>query len=189
MTGLRLSAIALVTALILGGVTAQAEIQKFLNPCTGQQLCPSFRLLMTPPDGWALDAEATKENNVQIMVPKGKSFADAEPLMYVQVFYHRDKQQTLADFARVSNERWIAENRGAKISPLPPVARDNGKDGFLRFAFENPSRPQQNHEIGAFGIDGDKDGNEFVLDVVMTANSKQALDRAEKDYVAFLKAN
>jgi hypothetical protein len=43
--------------------------------------------------------------------------------------------------------------------------------------------------MGAFGLDSDKDGNEFVLDVVMTGNSKKTLDRAEKDYVAFLKAN
>ncbi len=43
--------------------------------------------------------------------------------------------------------------------------------------------------MGAFGLDSDKDGNEFVLDVVMSGSSKQALDRAEKDYVAFLKAN
>jgi len=124
-----------------------------------------------------------------MMVPKGKTFANAEPLIYVQVFYHRDKQQTLEDFARVSNERWLAANKTAKISPLSPVARANGKEGFLRFAFENPKRPQQAYEIGAFGIDDDKDGNQFVLDVVMSANSKKALDRAESGYVSFLKAN
>ncbi len=176
-------------ALACSGAAARGEVQKFLNPCPGQQLCPSFRLIMTPPDGWVLDVEATKANDVQIMLPKGKTFANAQPLIYVQVFYHRDKQQTLEDFARVSNERWLAANKTAKISALPPVARDNGKQGFLRFAFENPKKPQQAYEIGAFGIDGDNDGNEFVLDVVMTGNSKHALDRAEKDYVGFLKAN
>lgn len=188
MTGTRLAQIALATALVLGNA-APAEVQKFLNPCPGQQLCPSFRLVMTPPDGWVLDPEATKENNVQIMVPKGKTFANAEPLIYVQVFYHRDKQQTLADFARISNEGWLAGNKDAKINPLPPVARLNGKEGFLRFAFENPKRPQQAYEMGALGIDDDKDGNQFVLDAVMSANSKKALEGAEKDYVAFLKAH
>jgi hypothetical protein len=34
------------------------------------------------------------------MVPKGQSFATAEPPIYVQVFYQPDKQQTLTDFAR-----------------------------------------------------------------------------------------
>ncbi len=185
----RLLTMLFAAALVLDAAAARAEVEKFLNPCGGQQLCPSFRLTMTPPDGWALDAPATKENNVQIMVPKGKDFATAEPLMYVQVFYHRNKQQTLDDFARVSNERWLAAVGNAKIAELPAVARANGKPGFLRFAYENPSKTQQAYEMGAFGIDADKDGNEFVVDVVMTGNSKKALDRAEMDYVGFLKAN
>lgn len=179
----------LAAAVVVSGGAARAEVQKFLNPCPGQQLCPSFRLVMTPPDGWVLDAQATEKNDVQMMVPKGKTFASAEPLIYVQVFYHRDKQQTLEDFARVSNARWLAASNKTKVTVLPAVARTNGKPGFLRFAYENPGKPQQAYEMGAFGIDGDKDGNEFVLDVVMTGNSKKALERAEKDYVAFLKAN
>jgi hypothetical protein len=65
----------------------------------------------------------------------------------------------------------------------------NGKEGFLRFAFENPGNRQQPYEQGAFGVDSDKDGNAFVLDVVLTGLGKAALDRVEKDYIAFLKAH
>ena len=36
--------------------------------------------------------------------------------------------------------------------------------------FENPGKAQQAFEVGAFGLDSNKDGNEFVLDVVMTGN-------------------
>jgi hypothetical protein len=71
-------------ALIFGAAPARAEVQKFLNPCAGQKLCASYALVLTPPDGWVLDAKATAENKVQIMVPKGQSFATAEPLIYVQ---------------------------------------------------------------------------------------------------------
>ena len=181
-------AIALTIVLTLGGA-ARAEVQKFLNPCGGQKLCPSFALVLTPPDGWTLDQQASARNKLQILVPNGTNFGNAPTLIYVQVFYQRDKQQTLADFARVSNERWLAANKNAKIAPLEPVARDNGKEGFLRFAFENPSRPQQAFEVGAFGIDGDKDGNAFVLDVVLTGAAKTAIDAAGKDYLAFLKAH
>ena len=179
----------LILGAAIGDNLARAEVQKFLNPCGSQKLCASYRLVLTPPDGWVLDKEATAKNNVQMLVPKGKTFATAEPLIYVQVFYHRDKQQTMADFARVSNEDWIKDNPSAKISELPAVERSNGKAGFLRFAFENPKAPQQAYEVGAFGVDSDNDGNEFVLDVVMSASSKQALERAEQTYVAFLKAN
>jgi len=72
---------------------------------------------------------------------------------------------------------------------MPPVERTNGKPSFLRFASENPDKPQQAFEIGALGVDSDKDGNEFVLDVVMSGASNAALDRANAAYTAFLKAH
>ena len=186
MKRFRLIAVALGAAFF--AAPAQAEVQKFMNTCDGK-LCPYYQLVLTPPDGWAVDQDATKKNKVQIMVPKGKTYANAPALIYVQVFYHRDKQQTLENFAEVSNGRWQAQVKDAKVTGLPAVARANGKPGFLRFTFENPSKKQQAYELGAFGIDGDKDGNEFVLNVVMTGADKAALDRAEKDYIAFLKAH
>jgi len=186
MKHFRLIWLALAAVLSAGG--AQAEVQKFIRSCDGK-LCPYYRIVLTPPDGWIIDEAATKKNDVQIIVPKGKTFGNAPALIYVQVFYHRDKRQTLAKFAEVSNDRWRARVKDAKISPLPAIERANGKPGFLRFAFENPGKAQQAFEVGAFGIDSDKDGNEFVLDVVMTGLNKSALDNAEKDYIAFLKAH
>ena len=121
---------------------AHAEVQKFIADCGGK-LCPYYQISLTPPQGWVLDARATWHNKIQMMVPNGTDFGSAPALIYVQVFYHRDKSQTLADFARVSNERWRARVKDAKITELPAVERANGKPGFLRFAFENPSKAQQ----------------------------------------------
>ena len=188
MSRLRVIGMALAFALLACTGEARAEVQKFIINCGGK-LCPYFHITLTPPHGWVLDARATWHNKIQMMVPKGTNFATAPALIYVQVFSHRDKSKTLADFARASNERWRAHVKDAKITALPMVKRANGKPGFLRFAFENPSKKEQAYELGAFGIDTDKDGNEFVLDVVMTGADKAALDRAEKDYVAFLKAH
>jgi len=188
MKRLRLTELALSAALLAGAGAAQADVQKFMSACDGK-LCPYYHITLTPPDGWVIDEEATKKNRVQIIVPKGKTFGNAPALIYVQVFYHRDKQQSLANFAETSNGRWRAAVKDAKISALPAVERANGKPGFLRFAFENPSKSQQAYEMGAFGIDSDRDGNEFVLDVVMTGLNKAALENAEKDYISFLKAH
>jgi len=186
----RLSAIATVFActLLFSAGPARSEVQKFIIKC-GDKLCPHYQIALTPPRGWALDARATWHNKIQMIVPQGTTFNTAPALIYVQVFLHRNKNQSPADFARISNERWRAHVKDAKISPLPTVKRANGKPGFLRFAFENPGEKEQSYEFGAFGIDSDKDGNEFVLDVVMTGADKAALERAEKDYVAFLKAH
>jgi len=193
MRPLKLAALAAIAAFIFSAGAAPAEVKKYMSLCGTQdgvqRLCAHYRLALALPDGWAVDEAATKANDAQMIVPKGKTYASAPALIYVQVFYHRDKQQSLADFAKNSNDRWLNEAKNAKITPLPDVVRDNGKPGFLRFAFQNPNNPQQAYELGAFGIDGDNDGNEFVLDVVITGSAKAAIDRAEKDYLAFLKAN
>jgi hypothetical protein len=188
---------AAVAASVTGGVGAHAEVKKFAYLCGSQQgtpqgtpqICAYYRIVLTPPDGWIVEETASKQSKLQMLVPKGKNFATAPALIYVQVFYHHDKQQSLDDFAKVNNERWLANLPNAKITPLPAVQRTNGKAGFLRFAFENPGHTQQACELGAFGIDTDTDGNEFVLDVVMTGSNKAAPKAAEKDYIAFLKAH
>ncbi len=179
MRYLRLLGVTFAAAFLAAAGAAQAEVQKFMNTCDGK-LCPSYQLVLTPPDGWAVDQDATKKNKVQIMVPKDKNYANAPALIYAQVFYHRNKQQTLENFAEASNERWRASMKDAKVTGLAAVARENGKQGFLRFAFENPSKKQQAYELGALGIDSDQDGNEFVLDVVMTGADKRRLWAAPK---------
>jgi len=188
MKSRRLTNVLLAAALCAAAASAHGEVRKFMRDCDGK-LCPYYRIVLRPPAGWVLDDEATKRNGVQIIVPKGKNFGNAPALIYVQVFYHRDKQQSLANFAEVSNGRWRASVKDAKISELPAVERANHKPGFLRFAFDNPSKKQQAFEMGAFGIDDDGEGNEFVLDVVLTGLDKPAIERAEKDYISFLKAH
>src|SRR6266513_395070 len=79
-------AIAFLAAALIACASAHAEVQKFLNPC-GQQLCASYQLVLTPPDGWAIDKQANRQNKIQVMVPNGTNFATADPLIYVEVFY------------------------------------------------------------------------------------------------------
>jgi hypothetical protein len=55
-------------------------------------------------------------------------------------------------------------------------------------ALPTPGKAQQAYEVGALGLDSDKDGNSFV-DVVMSGNSRAALERADAAYAAFLKAH
>ncbi len=115
--------IASFAALIFCAASAHAEVQKFLNMCAGQKLCASYALVLTPPDGWTLDAKATAENKVQIMVPRGQSFATAEPLIYVQVFYQPDKQQALIDFARKQCALACRQSAGENYRPAGGRAR------------------------------------------------------------------
>jgi hypothetical protein len=165
--------------------SANAEVQKHMQICDGK-LCPSFTLVLTPPVEWDVDKAASEENRVQMLIPRGTNFHDARAVIYVRVAV-KDKDQPLADFIRVSQERWRQSVADAKISKLPPVERGNGKSAFEPFRYENPSRPQQPFEIVAFGTDTDKDGNDFILTVVMSGKDQKAIEQAQNSYLELLR--
>jgi hypothetical protein len=79
--------------------------------------------------------------------------------------------------------------RDTKIVKQPDVERDNGQTAFQVYRYENPSRPQQRFEAVSFGVDRDKDGNNFFVMVALTGMQKKPIDRAMKPYLALLKAH
>ena len=170
-------------------IPASAEVKKFMRHCPErQQLCAFFDLVLTPPQGWLLDEQASRENRVQMLLPRGKTFHGADAVMYVRVS-PKQKDQELAEFVRVSQQRWKESVPDSKITKLPDVERANGKPAFLSYRYENPSRPQQRFEAVSFAHDKDSDGNEFTVMVALSGMKKQAVDGAMKPYQAFLKAH
>jgi hypothetical protein len=67
--------------------------------------------------------------------------------------------------------------------------RANGKVDFQIYHFVNPSKPQQAYELMAYGEDADKDGNSYFLMIALTAAAQKAIDSAEADYRAGLRAH
>jgi hypothetical protein len=166
---------------------APAEVEKFMQIGDGQ-LQPFFKLKFTPPDGWVQDAQATKENKLPIYVPKGKNFGNADALMYIRVSFNSDKR-SLDKFIEVAHERWNAAMKDSKITKLANEKRTNAKPDFQIYHFVNPSKPQQAYEMMAYGEDTDKDGNNFFLMIALTGAKQKALDAAEADYRAGLRAH
>ena len=74
-----------------------------------------------------------------------------------------------------------------KIERLPDVARAASQEPFLQYQFEMPSRKAQPFERVAATSDVDKDGNAFLVGVVLTATSMKALKAAEPAYLTILK--
>ena len=184
----RVTKILFLTAIAFCAATpARAEVKKFMQICDGK-MCPLYEAVLTLPEGWVEDKAATKQNKVQVIVPKGQNFGSAEALIYVKVS-HQDKDRTLDDLARVSEEHWRKSVPDSKISKLPDVTRANGKPAFVSSRYENPSKPQQAYEIVSFAMDSDTDGNTFSLMVVMTGRSKKALDQAQRPYQALLRTH
>ena len=66
---------------------ASAEIGKFMRPCE-QKLCPFFRASLAIPKGWQEDQVATEKLNMQVLVPRGKIYDNAEAVIYATVTFN-----------------------------------------------------------------------------------------------------
>ena len=179
----RLAAALLIIGLF-AAAPAAAEIEKFMTPCDGK-MCAFFRASITIPDGWVEDKEATKYFNSQFLLPKGIDFEKAPAKIYVVVRYNRDKQP-ISDFMPDSIKDWKSRAKGAKISKLDDLPRGGGKPAFQRHQFEAPSLDEQGYEFQSVTSDGDKDGNQFVVTITLSANTRDAFKAAEPAYLAIL---
>jgi hypothetical protein len=169
------------------GANGGAEVEKFIQ-LGDRQLRPFFRLKFTPPQRWVQDAKATQENGMPIYLPKGKTFGDAPALMYIRVSYNSDKR-SMEKFIEVAHERWKNAVDDTQIEKLTGESRANGKAAFQIYHFVNPSKPQQAYELMAYGEDADKDGNTYFLMIALTAATQKAIDAADADYRAGLRAH
>src|SRR3954470_3817698 len=133
-----------IAGVIALGANAHAEVKKFMD-IAGGKMQPFFRLEATPPKGWIVEEEATKKYGVQMLVPKGKTFANADALIYVKVSY-KQKDLDQAQFIKNSHDGWREAVPDTKIAKMPEVTRANGKAAFLPYQYENPSQPKQPFE-------------------------------------------
>ena len=186
-TGMKFKFILSMLFLAALAANARAEVEKFMQLGEGE-LRPYFRLKFTPPEGWVQDAKATQENGLPIYVPKGKTFGNAPALMYIRVSYNAD-QRTMEKFIEVAHERWKNAVKDSKIDKMAGERRANGKADFQVYHFVNPSQPQQAYELMAYGDDTDKDGNAYFLMIALTAAVQKAINAAEVDYRAGLRAH
>lgn len=163
---------------------AHAEIEKIMHLCD-QKLCPSFRASITIPDGWVEDKDATKYFNAQFLLPEGFDFDAAQAKIYVVVKYNRNKQP-IADFVPDAMADWKSRAKDAKITRLKDLPRGDGKPVFERRQFEAKSLKEQGYELQAVTTDRDNDGNEFIVTIMLSANSRRALEAAAPAYAAIL---
>ncbi|MGB8578946.1 MAG: hypothetical protein WCD56_20655 [Pseudolabrys sp.] len=168
---------------LLGAAPAKADIEKFMRQCDGK-LCASFRASITIPDGWIEDKEATSYFNAQVLLPKGLDFEKAPAKIYAVARYNRDKRP-ISDFLPDRVKDWKSRAKDARINKLDDLARGD-KPPFLRHAFEAHSLKEQGCELQAVTSDGDKDGNQFVVTFMLSADSKAALKDAEPAFLAIL---
>jgi hypothetical protein len=172
-------------SLLAAGSPAQSEITKYMRDCGGR-LCPYLRASVAVPEGWQEDEASSREKNVQIIVPKGRTFNNAGAIIYTTVQFNADKRP-IAALVSEDQADWRNKVHDLKIEHLPDVARASGQEPFLQYQFEMPNRKSQPFERIATTADVDKDGNAFLVGIVLTATSMRALKAAEPTYLAILK--
>jgi hypothetical protein len=164
---------------------AIGQVEKVMRVCEGK-LCPFFRAPIKVPDGWQDDEAASRRNNVTMLIPKGKTFGSAPAIIYVAVRANADKEP-LATLVAREHENWKKRVPDATISRLPDVPRADEKGAFVQYRYEAPNLTSQGFERVATTADTDNEGNTFMVAIVITAQSKQALDAAEDAFLSILR--
>jgi hypothetical protein len=167
--------------------TAFAEVEKFIQIGDGN-LRPFFRLKFTPPEGWEANAEGTKTFGLPVYLPKGQSFHHAPAVVYVRVSYNENKRP-IEQFIEVSQERWRNKVKDTQVTKVEGEKRANGLPDFIVYRLHNPSLPAQAYEMLAYGVDKDKDGNDYFVMISMTAMSQKAIEDAEAAYRTALRTH
>jgi hypothetical protein len=182
--------IAIFSILIASFLTApaSAEIDKFMTFRDGQ-MQPFYRLKFAPPPGWVKEEEATKKNGVAMYVQEGTDFSSSPALMYIMVKYNHQKTETLQQYIDTANEYWRGKVKDATIEKTAAEKRANGMTDFEVYRYVNPGQPNQPYELLAYGEDKDKDGNNFLMKIALSAKNEKALKAAEPAFRAGLRAH
>ena len=114
-------------------------------------------------------------------VPKGQTFHHAPAVIYIRVSYNENKRDR--SFNVVSQERWRnLRSKDTQVWKIPGEKRANGQPDFMVYRVHNPSHPQQAYEMLAYGVDKDKDGNDYFVMISITAMTQKAIAEAEATY-------
>jgi hypothetical protein len=163
---------------------AAAVVEKVMKMCGGQ-LCPFFRPSFAVPDGWWEDHKTGMRLGVRLFVPAGETFDTAPALIYAIARHGQEGEDVVAAVAN-HHETWRRKAPDVAITKLDDVRRSDGA-AFQLHHFVSPNLATQPYERVATGIDGDAEGNAFVVRLVLTAKSEAALKQAEGVFVALLK--
>lgn len=150
---------------------ARAEVYKIIHVCDRQGgLCPEFRPRVTAPDGWVRDDAASLKYGASMFVPNGKSFGEAEAIIYAEGRYNEGRTK-LVQWVAASDRDWATTSgRNAKIAKLPSV---NPKVIVNRY--DDPSLKDQPVEVIAHYADRDKDGNSYVVRLAVSGRNEAAV--------------
>ena len=120
--------LAIVAVILTTCTAASADMERIATPCkTG--ICFHWWPKVAIPPGWQHDRDHSLHYNFNALAPEGKSFADAETVMYVNAVYRPrvPEAKTLDEFIRNDHTNFVNEAPDLKIVPAGTLKTANDR--------------------------------------------------------------
>ena len=170
----------LVVAIFTGSVSvASAEIEKIATIC-GQEICFNWWPMLSEVEGWRHDRAASLSYGINAQVPDGKTFTDAEAVIYANALYKPRKPNTksLSDLIADDKQQILASTPDIEIAEADALST---QDGQVLESFTHKPRSTGRWERIAYGEEDD-----FYLIFAVSAKTIQGLEGAMNAYLRFV---
>jgi len=126
---------------------------------------------LKPPSGWVHEEEQSVEMQSNVLVPKGKTFANAETVMYARAFYEPDKKErgTLQELIDGDVKQFKEHMPKVVVKELDsPLVLASGKR-LRTFSFVNGHEAFERVSYGAEG--------KYWVEFVISSKSARGLEK------------
>jgi len=154
--------------------SAHAGIEKTAAlDCGANSICTFAWPKVTPPQGWHQDKATSQEQNINFMVPDGKTGEDA--YMYASAATDDDQADTLAGFIADDKKSFLDQHPAMQMTELPALKDADGQ--VLPVVQFDPSDGDDGRfDIVAYSEEKDEEGNRYYLTFVVSGKTKALRD-------------
>ncbi|MGO9137245.1 MAG: hypothetical protein ACLP9S_04590 [Syntrophales bacterium] len=164
---------------LLFPIPLNAEIEKVAQLCK-EEICFYWWPKLTSVKGWHHERGPSNVNAINVQVPDGFSFSDAETVIYAKAIYKPRSPETTSLEMLIKDDKEIFLSRDSSIivSEVEPLKTADGK--LLRsFTFFPKSRG--NWERVSYGEEGD-----FYLIFTMSSRTNEGYAKALETYRQYI---
>lgn len=171
----------LLVVLLLACAPAFSEMEKVATQC-GSEICFHWWPKLPAVSGWHHDREHSLHYSFNAQAPDGKTFANAEAVIYANAPYKARMPEVKSLQTLIDNDQrqFRTDFPGVKVRELDPILTAEGKP--LR-SFEYTPAKAGNWERVSYGED-----SEFYLIFTVSSRTMTGLARALGAYEEFIHA-
>jgi len=165
----------LIFSIALTPLLVHADMEKIANVCD-QKICFYWWPKLPVIDGWHHDHENSLHYNFNALAPNGKSFSDAETVIYANAIYRPrvPDDKTLASFIEGDLQKFRNDDPGLKVVEDSQVKTGDGK--IVRMFRFVPSKQGQWERVAYF------EEGDYYVDFVVSSRSESGLSKSARAY-------